>query len=93
MARTNSPDTGGSQFFICLSREGTAFLDGPYCSFAQCVAGADTITKLGSLETLPDTDTPVNPPKIKSAKLIDAQPYGKGPKTVTRPGADTKTER
>ncbi len=93
MARTNSPDTGGSQFFICLSREGTAFLDGPYCSFAQCVAGADTITKLGSVETVAGSDTPVNPPVIKSAKLVDALPYGKGPKTVTRSGADTKTER
>lgn len=92
MARTNSPDTGGSQFFICLSREGTAFLDGPYCSFAQCVAGADTITKLATVDTLPNTDTPVNPPSIKSAKLVDAQPYGKGPKTVTKPEAE-KTDR
>ncbi|MEK6702337.1 MAG: peptidylprolyl isomerase [Planctomycetota bacterium] len=93
MARTNSPDTGGSQFFICLSREGTAFLDGPYCSFAQCVSGADTISKLATVDTLPRSDTPVNAPKIKSAKLVDAPPYGKGPKTVTKPNAEKPTER
>lgn len=91
MARTQDPNTAGSQFFLCLSREGTAFLDGNYCTFAQTVGGAETIQKLAATETVPDSDTPVNPPKIKSAKLIDAPAYGDGPKPVKRPGAAAET--
>jgi cyclophilin family peptidyl-prolyl cis-trans isomerase len=42
MARDTEPDTAGSQFFICLSREETARLDGQYAAFGQMVwpAGA-----------------------------------------------------
>jgi len=37
MARDTEPDTAGSQFFICLSREETARLDGQYSAFGQMV--------------------------------------------------------
>lgn len=37
MARDTEPDTAGSQFFICLSREETARLDGQYVAFGQMV--------------------------------------------------------
>ena len=37
MARDTEPDTAGSQFFICLSREETARLDGQYAAFGQMV--------------------------------------------------------
>ena len=100
MARTQDPNTAGSQFFVCLSREGTSFLDGAYTTFGQTIEGTETITKLASVETVVDngraSDRPVNPPKIKSAKLVDAAPYGTGPKPVTRPGAtpaSTEKER
>lgn len=93
MARSpQGPDTAGSQFFVCLSREGTSFLDGGYTTFGQTIEGTDTITKLASVETVvvngKASDRPVNPPKIKSVTLVDAAPYGTGPKPVTRPGAD-----
>ena len=39
MARSDDPDSNGSQFFICLSREGTARLDGQYCAFGYAVDG------------------------------------------------------
>lgn len=100
MARTADPNTAGSQFFVCLSREGTSFLDGGYCTFGQTIEGAETITKLSSVETVAEngrnSDRPVNPPKIKSATLVDAAPYGTGSKPVTRPGAtpaSTEKER
>lgn len=38
MARDTEPDTAGSQFFICLSREETARLDGQYAAFGQLLA-------------------------------------------------------
>lgn len=93
MARTGDPNTAGSQFFICLSKQGTSFLDGGYCTFAQTVAGAETILKLSSVETVAGSDQPVNPPKIKTAKLVDAPAYGTGPKPVTRPDAGAKPDR
>lgn len=80
MARTNIPDTGGSQVFICFSREGTKFLDGNYCSFAQMVAGVDVLEKISKVETVMsesgEPSKPKDPPKILSAKLVDAPPFG-----------------
>src|SRR5689334_9630683 len=36
-------DTGGSQFFICLSRNHTAHLDGKHTCFGKVVEGIDVI--------------------------------------------------
>jgi peptidyl-prolyl cis-trans isomerase B (cyclophilin B) len=86
MARTNDPNTNGSQVFVCLSREATSFLDGLYTGFGEAVRGEDTIIKIQNVE-LAGPQTPKEPPVVKSAKLIDAPPYGTGPKPVTRPAA------
>lgn len=93
MARTNVPDTGGSQVFVCFSREGTNFLDGNYCSFAQMVAGADVLDKISKVETIPggEGSKPKDPPKLISAKLVDAPPFGTA-KAVTKP-AETAAPR
>lgn len=80
MARTGDPDSGGSQIFICLSREATQSLDGLYTAFGQAIAGADTITALGSVPVAgPRNDQPVDPPTLIRAYLEDAAPYGTGP--------------
>lgn len=89
MARESDPNTNGSQIFICLSREGTGQLDGKYCAFGQAVAGADVIEKIAATPTTRG-DRPANEssgPKIKSAKLVDAPPFGTGPEPVKKPGA------
>jgi peptidyl-prolyl cis-trans isomerase B (cyclophilin B) len=39
-------DTGGSQFFLVLTRKNTAHLDGKHTVFAQVVEGLDLITSL-----------------------------------------------
>lgn len=39
-------DTGGSQFFICLSRENTAHLDRNHTCFGKVVEGLDVIDKI-----------------------------------------------
>lgn len=83
MARSGDPDSGGSQVFICLSREQTASLDGRYTAFGQAIEGADTIAALGSVQV--EGDRPVDPPVLKRAYLVDAAPYGRGPAPVTRP--------
>lgn len=84
MARSSDPDSNGSQFFVCLSREGTNFLDGNYTAFGEAVGGASTIIELSKVEVGPG-DRPVEPPVIERARLIDAPPRGQSPAPVTRP--------
>lgn len=71
MARADDPDSAGSQFFICLSREGTARLDGQYCAFGTALDGADTIWRIAETE-LADVAAgrPVDAPLILETRLI-----------------------
>ena len=76
MARTPDPNSNGSQIFICLNKSGTSFLDGKYTTFGETVRGADILKLLGAVQTTPQTQRPVDPPMIKSARLVDAPPIG-----------------
>jgi cyclophilin family peptidyl-prolyl cis-trans isomerase len=95
MARGDDPNTGGSQFFICFSRFGTQMLDGGYVAYAQAVRGAEAIVALTKVETVlanpgaprPEYSKPVNPPKLISATLIPAPPFGEAPAPVAPPVA------
>jgi cyclophilin family peptidyl-prolyl cis-trans isomerase len=40
-------NTGGSQFFICHSRQNTSHLDGNHTCFGKVVEGLDVIDKIG----------------------------------------------
>lgn len=83
MARSNDANSNGSQFFIALSREGTSFLDTRYTGFGEAVDGADVII---ALERTPvQGERPVDPPLIKRAYTIPADPMTKRPAPVTRP--------
>lgn len=97
MARDTDPNTNGSQVFVALSREATARLDGKYTAFGQAVRGAETIVAIESVELLPEApgapgepvprprSRPKDPPVIRSARLVDAPPFGEAPPPVTRP--------
>ena len=63
MARSADPDSAGSQFFICLTRERCRHLDREYTAFGQVTKG------MGVVETLAKTD--VDP--------RSGQPRGKAP--------------
>ncbi len=78
MARLMQPDTAGSQFFIALSRGGTASLDGAYASFGQLVAGSDVLRRIAATRVDP-SDRPVEPIIINRARLVPAPPIGTGP--------------
>jgi peptidyl-prolyl cis-trans isomerase B (cyclophilin B) len=39
-------NTGGSQFFICINRQGTQHLDGNHTCFGKVIEGLDVITKI-----------------------------------------------
>ncbi|MBL0869802.1 MAG: peptidylprolyl isomerase [Phycisphaerales bacterium] len=90
MARDAEADTAGAQFFICLSREETARLDGLYCAFAQIVEGESvrTLRAIESGKLLPGGDRPEKPVKIERAWVEDAPPRDKQPAEARLGGAD-----
>ncbi|MCL5098149.1 MAG: peptidylprolyl isomerase [Candidatus Omnitrophica bacterium] len=52
MARSQDPDSAGSQFFICLGD--ASFLDGKYTAFGKLIKGDDV---LGTIGDVPLTDS------------------------------------
>lgn len=71
MARSADPNTNGSQVFVCLSKEGTSFLDGRYTAFGQAVSGADVIRAIAAVP-VDANDRPLDPPMIQRAYTRDA---------------------
>ena len=63
MARSSSPDSGDSQFFICF--DGCGHLTGQYTVWGQVENGMDAVQKLAVGEP------PAEPDQIISARLID----------------------
>jgi peptidylprolyl isomerase len=61
MARSMSPDSGDSQFFICF--DGCSHLTGQYTVWGQVVSGMDVVEKLAIGEP------PSNPDQMISVKL------------------------
>jgi peptidyl-prolyl cis-trans isomerase B (cyclophilin B) len=49
MARSQDPDSAGSQFFICLGD--AKFLDRQYTAFGELIKGDDILEKIGSTPT------------------------------------------
>jgi len=103
MARDLPVDSAGSQFFICLSRAGTARLDGNYCAFGQTVSGADVILRIAETE-LADVTTgrPRTAPVLRDVRLVPAPPRVPGaprqvvrerPKEPARPTGDGRIDR
>lgn len=86
MARADEPHSAGSQFFIALSREATARLDGQYCAFAYVIDGGSTVNRIAALPIDdPASGRPAKPPTILSVKLVPAPPRV--------PGADRTGQR
>ena len=58
MARSSHPDSAGSQFFICLSREGCQHLDRQYTAFGKVVSGLDAVDKIAQTSKRPSGQAP-----------------------------------
>ncbi|WP_010588212.1 peptidylprolyl isomerase [Schlesneria paludicola] len=71
MARTSDPNSAGSQFFICLSRAGTASLDNQYTVFGKTADkdSLDVVLKIGAVET-GSGDRPKKEVKITKGRVI-----------------------
>ena len=70
MARSQNPDSAGSQFFICLGTQ--AFLDNQYTAFGQTAddASMDIVAKIGGVATNA-SDRPDEDVTIKKATVIE----------------------
>lgn len=66
MARAADPNSNGSQVFVCLSREGTSFLDGRYTAFAELVEGAEVLRRLAGTP-VGEQGRPLEPPVVRRA--------------------------
>jgi peptidyl-prolyl cis-trans isomerase B (cyclophilin B) len=71
MARSQNPDSAGSQFFICLGD--AKFLDRQYTAFGELIVGDDVLGKIGSVEVKAsgggEKSKPVNRVGVESIKI------------------------
>ena len=68
MARTQDPNSAGSQFFIVSGESGATYLDEQYAGFGKVIEGLDIIDKIQKVETN-DNDKPVTDVVIESIKV------------------------
>ena len=74
MARSNDPDSAGSQFFICLAN--VSRLDHQYTTFGKIIKGDDVLGKISDTEvTMSDSGERSKPTKrvtVESIKIVAA---------------------
>ncbi len=69
MARSQDPNSAGSQFFICHADAGS--LDGQYTVFGNLIKGFDVLDKIAATPTEPP-DRPIKRVNIDSIKIVPA---------------------
>jgi peptidyl-prolyl cis-trans isomerase B (cyclophilin B) len=71
MARSSSPDSAGSQFFIC---HGDArFLDRQYTAFGELVSGEDVLEQIANVPTGgSERSTPIDRVALESVTIVPA---------------------
>jgi len=67
MARSNDPNSAGSQFFICHGDP--RFLDKQYTAFGKLIKGDDVLEKIGTTPTAPG-DRPLKRMGIESVQIV-----------------------
>jgi peptidyl-prolyl cis-trans isomerase B (cyclophilin B) len=75
MANSGSPDTAGSQFFICLGSQPQ--LNGGYTTFGKVIKGDDVLEKLGNApctgpNAMGEYSTPQPRVGLESVKIVSA---------------------
>jgi len=78
MARSNSPNSASSQFFIVV--KDSTFLDRQYTVFGQVTNGMDVADKIVNAQRDQSNDRPFKPVAIKSITIRAANADEKGPK-------------
>ncbi len=74
MARSQHPDSAGSQFFICLAD--ARFLDRQYTAFGKLIKGDDVLGKIGDSPTAAgsggERSKPLSRVGVESVKIVPA---------------------
>jgi peptidyl-prolyl cis-trans isomerase B (cyclophilin B) len=68
MARSQDPDSAGSQFFVVV--KDSSFLDNQYTAFGRVTKGMDVVDKIVSVPR-DSKDNPDEKVEIKSVKMIN----------------------
>jgi peptidyl-prolyl cis-trans isomerase B (cyclophilin B) len=75
MARSQDPDSAGSQFFICLAD--AKFLDKNYTAFGKLVKGDDVLGRIGDTPTASggsgEKSKPLNRVSVESVQIVQAE--------------------
>jgi peptidyl-prolyl cis-trans isomerase B (cyclophilin B) len=69
MARSNDPNSAGSQFFICHGDP--RFLDRQYTAFGQLIRGSEVLEKIATTPTAPG-DRPLKRMHVESITIVAA---------------------
>lgn len=79
MARSASPDSAGSQFFLMLGA--APHLDGQYTGFGKVIKGEDVLEKIEQVKVVPNANGEPSKPtervEIKSVKIVPASEAAK----------------
>ena len=63
MARSNNPDSAGSQFFICLGD--ASFLDRQYTAFGKLIQGDEVLGKIGDVPCVARGEASPSKPTVR----------------------------
>jgi peptidyl-prolyl cis-trans isomerase B (cyclophilin B) len=69
MARSQHPDSAGSQFFIMHAN--APHLDGQYAAFGKLTDGFDVLDRIAGVRTNPWTDRPIQVQAMKSVTIVE----------------------
>src|SRR2546422_11765542 len=76
MARSQHPDSAGSQFFICLAD--ARFLDRQYTAFGQLIKGDDVLGRIGDVPTVSagggEESRPIKNVQAERERIVTADP-------------------
>ena len=72
MARSASPDSAGSQFFICHAT--APHLDGQYTAFGELLSGDDVLDRIANAPVGADRQSPVDPVVIEKVVVRPRTP-------------------
>jgi peptidyl-prolyl cis-trans isomerase B (cyclophilin B) len=70
MARSQDPNSAGSQFFIC--HQDSRFLDRQYTAFGKLIKGDDVLEKIATTATRPQ-DRPIKRMGVESIRIVPAE--------------------
>jgi cyclophilin family peptidyl-prolyl cis-trans isomerase len=82
MARSNNPDSAGSQFFLCFNRARTAGLDGKYTAFGRVIQGLEVLPKIQRRDPSRPSSRDIIPDKMIKVTVLRKRDHEYKPETL-----------